>query len=100
MLNLTSFEDPPAATSSCRETVGLYLSAHTGKRWVHDRLVDAIGSDFSVSMFPPAVRLLTTLVRNEHAHYADICDVMGLDQGLSTKCLRAANSAAYGGKSI
>ena len=100
MLNLTNIAAPASREKSSREKASAYLSAHTGKRWVHDRLVDAIGSDSSVSMFPPAVRRLTTMVRNEHVHYTDICEVVEMDQGLSAKCLRAANSVAYGGNAI
>ena len=85
---------------SSQEVAIAFLSAHTGKRWVQDRLVDALSSETSVAMFPMAVRKLTTVVRDDHADYTDVANIVELDQGLSTRCLRAANSVAFGGVSI
>ena len=77
-----------------------FLAAHPAKRWVHDRLVELITSETVVPAFSLVVTKLTAMTRDENTSLEDIADLVALDQGLSTRCLRAANAPSSGGQAI
>jgi putative nucleotidyltransferase with HDIG domain len=77
-----------------------FLAAHPAKRWVHDRIVELLTSETVVPAFSAVVTKLTTMTRDETVGLEDIADLVALDQGLSTRCLRAANAPSRGGQAI
>lgn len=77
-----------------------FLAAHPAKRWVHDRLVELITSETVVPAFSAVVTKLTAMTGDESVGLDDIAEVVALDQGLSTRCLRAANAPSGGGQAI
>jgi len=77
-----------------------FLATHPAKRWVHDRVVELLSSETSVPSFSIAAMKLMRLAKDERCGLEELAAVVELDQGLSTRCLRAATSPAYGGRDL
>ncbi len=76
------------------------LAAHPTKRWVHDRIVELLDSDTAAPAFSPVVTKLIRKMGDDAVGLDEISDLVSLDPGLSTRCLRSANSAANGKQPI
>jgi putative nucleotidyltransferase with HDIG domain len=74
------------------------LAGHPTKRWVHDRLVELLDSETAAPAFSPVVTKLIRMMGDEATVMDDIADIVALDPGLATRCLRSANCAANGAK--
>ena len=84
-----------------RKTVAAsFFADNNAQRWVRDRLIELLSSETSVPMFPVAVMKLTVMMQQENVDFDEVVDIVEMDQGLSTRCLRAANSASSGGQFI
>ena len=77
-----------------------FLAAHPTKRWVHDRLVELLDSETAAPAFSPVVTKLIRMMGDEATALDDIAIVVALDPGLSARCLRSANCAANGAKTM
>jgi putative nucleotidyltransferase with HDIG domain len=76
------------------------LRSESTKAWIHTRIVELISSESAVPTLSGAAHRLTALLSKEDVGLAMIGDVISLDPGLCTRCLRAANSAARGRRNI
>ncbi len=68
------------------------------KKMIRERVMHAVQEDASIPAFSATVQKLNQLLRQQDIGIDDVSDVVKTDPGMTSKYLRLANSAAYGGR--
>ncbi len=76
------------------------ICSHPAKKWVRDRIVELLNSEAVVPSFSNVATKLTTMVQDEELTLDDLGQVISLDPGLASRCVRVAGSMAYRGRNI
>ncbi|MFO1488923.1 MAG: sugar nucleotide-binding protein [Verrucomicrobiota bacterium] len=76
------------------------ICSHPAKKWVRDRIVELLNSESVVPSFSNVAIKLNTMVRDEHLTIEELGQVIALDPGLASRCVRVAGSVAYRGRNI
>lgn len=70
------------------------------KHRIRTQLLQTIKDNLDVPSFSVTTQKLLDLTSQQGVSFRDIADVVKLDPGHTSRCLRLANSAAFGGQSI
>lgn len=70
------------------------------KAWVRDRVIELLAKEGVVPSFSEAALRLCELTQKMDVSTGDLAEVVSLDPGLATRCLRVASSVAFAARPI